>query len=322
MKTSLPTFGKAWTLWLLGLALAAEAFGAAPLPEGAGLPPLPPSPVQQFREWLALPPSERQKAVAEWPSGKQEVLLRKLRTYEALPAEERERRLKMIELRYYLRPLMGMKPEERASTLGLVPLSLKALVLERLSNWDSLDAHLREEILASDNSRELVTKYYLQLQQGRSKEEILGSFNPARRAEMDQALRTWNGLSASARVRTAGQLTAFFELPRVEQDRAFQLLSDSERQDIEKTLQAFSQLSPEQRRVCVESFQKFTMMPPPERASFLRNAARWQAMSPEERALWKKLVTKIPPLPPMPVQEPPRPEASQPRNRMAGTKGP
>src|SRR5262245_22841093 len=286
-------------------------------PASLRTPPLPPSPVQQFREWLALGAEAREKAVSDWPLEKRKVLLAKLRTYESLPADEREKRLQMLDLHWYLRPLMGMKLDERTNTLALVPPALQPIVYERLRHWDSLKPELRRQILEDDNARELVTKYYLALQEGRSKEQIRFVLTPEKRAELDQALKSWK--SPASRSRTA-QLTTFFQLSRDEQSRTVQQLSESERQDIEKTLDTFSKLSPEQRRVCVESFQKFTMMPPPERASFLRNAARWQVMTPEERATWKGLVTKFPPLPSPPLPQPPMPDAPRTKNRVADLK--
>jgi hypothetical protein len=293
-------------------ALSAEPPG---IPQGP--PPLPPSPIQQFREWLALRPEERAKAVEGWPAEKQKVLLAKLSAYAALPAEERDRRLQMLELRWYLRPLMGMAPDDRKAALSIVPAPLRAIVVERLKNWDSLDPEARKEILANDDARELVTKYYLQLQQGHSAPDVIKSLNPEKLAELERALSTWNSLSPATRARTTAQLTAFFQLSGEQQARTFEGFPESERQEIQKTLDAFANLSPEQRRACVKSFEKFTLMPPPMRASFLRNAARWEEMSPQERATWKQLVTKLPPLPTMPVAEPPSPQASIPAHGMA-----
>jgi hypothetical protein len=286
-------------------------------------PPLPPSPIQQFRDWLAMSPADREKAVAAWPEEKRKVLLEKLRTYEALPAAERDRRLQMAEFRWYLRPLMGLPPKERTNTLQFVPPALKHLIEERylieerLRHWDSLPAEDRRQILQNDTARELVTNFYLRLQSGRSKEEILRSLDPVKRSEVEEALRTWEQVPPSARSRTAEQLTRFFQLPPSEQARTVAGLSESDRHDVQRTLDAFARLSPEQRRICVESFQKFALMPPPERASFLRNAARWQAMTPEDRATWKELVTKLPPLPPLPVPEPPFPSTSPNPNKVA-----
>jgi hypothetical protein len=285
-------------------------------------PPLPPSPIQQFREWLSMNAPERNQAVAEWPEQKRKVLLAKLEAYAALPPEERERRLRMLELRWYLRPLMAVPASERKPSLLLVPPYLRELVTQRLHHWDSLDATARKEILANEDARELVTKYYLQLQRGRTREEILSALPPQRRAEVDAAVARWNSLSPAARSRSGAQLTAFFQLPKAEQSRAIEQFTDAERQDIERTLQTFARLSPAQRRLCIESFQKFTMMPPPQRASFLRNAARWEAMSPEERAAWKKLVTQLPPLPVIASPAlPPQPDAALPKSKVAQNYG-
>jgi hypothetical protein len=37
-----------------------------------------------------------------------------------------------------------------------------------------------------------------------------------------------------------------------------------------------------------------------EQNEFLRNAAQWQEMTPQERRLWRDLVQRLPPMPPMP----------------------
>src|SRR5262245_46917483 len=123
-------------------ALLATLASAAAQPALPQTPPLPPSPVQQFREWLSLSGAERENAVADWQPEKRQVLLAKLKAYEALPASERERRLQMLELRWHLRPLMAMKPEERTDALALVPALLRAIVQERLKHWDSLNPQL------------------------------------------------------------------------------------------------------------------------------------------------------------------------------------
>jgi len=264
---------------------------------------------------------DRTRAVADWPAEKRKVLLQKLEAYRALAPEERERKLRMLELRWYLRPLMTMSATERNAGLVLIPPYLQQIVRQRLQHWDSLDPEARKEIVANDDARELVTKYYLQLQQGRSREEILLALKPERRAELDAAMTRWNSQPASARSRSGAQLTAFFQLPREAQAQTIEQFTEGERQDIERALQTFARLSPEQRRLCIDSFQKFTMMPPPERASFLRNAERWEAMTPEERTTWKKLVTKLPPLPAIAPAFPPQPERTLPKSKVAQTYG-
>src|SRR5688572_9637978 len=105
---------------------------------------------------------------------------------------------------------MAMSSEERASAFQFVPESLRQIVQARLQHWDSLAPETRREILANDDARELVTKYYLQLQQGRSREQIYTSLPPDKRAELDRALKAWSSQSAAARCRSAAQLASFF----------------------------------------------------------------------------------------------------------------
>ena len=77
------------------------------------MPPIPPSPIDQFRQWLRMAAPEREKSLAEYPEAKQATLRQKLQAYESMPPEQRERRLRMLELRWYLRPLMNSAPEQR-----------------------------------------------------------------------------------------------------------------------------------------------------------------------------------------------------------------
>ncbi|HTG43209.1 MAG TPA: DUF3106 domain-containing protein, partial [Verrucomicrobiae bacterium] len=238
------------------------------------------------------------------------LLRQKLKAYETLPKEERDRRLRALELRWYLRPLMSMNPQDRSGALDLVPARLQPLVQERLQQWDQLAPEVRKEILADENVRELATNYFVQVQRGRSAQDILASLPPAKRQELQNVLQNWSSIPSADRARLGRQLPGFFDLPREEQARAFEELPETERQDVERTLNAFARLSPEQRRVCVNSFQKFATMLPAERASFLRNAARWQAMTSEERSTWKQLVTKLPPLPSESLSEPPYPPSN------------
>jgi hypothetical protein len=78
---------------------------------------------------------------------------------------------------------------------------------------------------------------------------------------------------------------------------------------MQKALDSFANLPPQLRRTCVESFQKFASMSPTERGEFLRKAERWQQMTAQERETWKRLVTKLPPMPPEPIELPPSPQA-------------
>jgi len=299
---------------LIPLALTAAVFLAAPAcaaeravqpPRPVVMPPLPPSPVDQFRQWLRMDSAARETALAAWPSEKRVVLREKLRAYDGLTTEQQERRLQMLELRWYLLPLMNSAPAERTNQVSLIPLRLHGLVQARLDQWDKLEERTRGEILASEKARDLVASYLAHIQRGRTHVEVLNSLNEAKRREMELALRHWNATSEADRGKMAAKLSEFFTLPPRQQAKTLVQFSDLERADMQKTLDAFAVLPPAERRVCVDSFQKFATMTPAQRNAFLQNASRWQAMSPAERDSWRLLVQKLPPMPAGPTPMPP-----------------
>ena len=278
------------------------------------MPPIPPSPIEQFRRWLRMPQAEREQHLSGYAEEKQVVLRQKLEAYAAMPADQRERRLTMLELRWYLRPLMGVATEQRGNYLNMIPPRLHEIVTERLARWDQLDANTRTEILANDDAREMVTRYfaYLRRAPASGQAQALNPLNPSQQAELREKLKYWQSTTPAQRERMGRQLEAFFEMPKSAQAKTLGHLSEAERQEMQRALQAFANLSPQHRRACVESFQKFASMAPAERAEFLRKAERWQEMSPQERETWKSLVNKLPPMPPTPIPMPPMPGASLP----------
>jgi hypothetical protein len=123
----------------------------------------------------------------------------------------------------------------------------------------------------------------------------------------DSDLARWNALSEDERKNIAGRVDHFFELTPEEKQETLNTLSDSEREQMGKTLQAFDNLSAEQRTECIRAFAKFASMNAAEKQEFLENAERWSQMSPEERQTWRDLVANVPnwpPMPPMPESAP------------------
>jgi hypothetical protein len=298
------------SLWILAVIAAFAAQGAqVPQPPQLVLmPPIPPSPIQDFRNWLKMTDTERETALQGYSTEKQSILRRKIQAYAAMPAEQRERRLTMLELRWYMRQPMGVSPEQRGNYLEMIPPRLHELITTRLQEWDRLDPDTRNEILANDDAREMATRYFVHIRRTVSQPE-LQIIDAAKRAELQEKLRYWQQTTSTQRERMAEQLSAFFELPVPQQQKALEDFSEEDRQEMQKALEAFAQLPAQNRRICVQSFQKFATMTPQQRGEFLRNAERWQQMSPQERQTWKNLVTKLPPMPPEPIQMPPRPQA-------------
>src|SRR5487761_2620449 len=116
------------------------------------MPPLPPagSPVDFFRQLLALSAGERAAFLTNKPPAFRARLLAKVHEYEVLDPDERELRLRATELRWYVLPFFHEPATNHAARLALVPEDLRGLVLTRVAEWDILPPPLQQEFLANE----------------------------------------------------------------------------------------------------------------------------------------------------------------------------
>jgi hypothetical protein len=282
--------------WLLLLTVAVALPAQSP-PEPPP-PPLPPlkSPVDQFRELLALSPREREAALVHRPAAQREGILAKLREYQTLNANEREARLLATELRWWLLPLMRLPVTNRPAQLSLVPARLRQLVEDRLQVWDILPPDLQQAQLDNEDMAQL----FLRLQ-GRAVapgDTNLSGLQLSPRQQ--ESFARWSAMSPAERHLVCQQFDRYFELTPREQGRVLNQLSDTEREQMQQTLDTYAHLPREQRLICLRSFEKFAGMTAAERQQFLKNAERWEKMSPAERETWRKLVKHVPDLPLLP----------------------
>lgn len=294
--------------WLLALMVFAMP-ALAQLPPELAASPLPAlkSPVDTFRELLALSPKERAEALANRPASKREGLLQKLREYQALNPNDREARLLATELRWWLLPMMRLSATNRAAQLSVVPLRLRKLVDDRLQVWDILPPDLQQAQLDNEDMAQIFLQFKGRVAAPGETNLPSPNLSPKQR----ELFERWAAMSSEERRATCQQFDRYFELTPREQARVLNQLSDTEREQMEQTLQTFSSLPPEQRRICLRSFEKFAGMGAAERQQFLKNAERWEKMSPAERETWRKLVKYVPDMPLLPPDFgpslPPRP---------------
>jgi hypothetical protein len=249
------------------------------------------SPVDFFRQLLAMTPDERQDFLTNRPPQIRARILVKVSEYEAIGPDERELRLRATELRWYLMPLLRESSINRAARLAQVPDDLRELVQSRLEEWSILPPSLRQEFL--ENER--ILNYFAHVDMGSSPAENSG------RAPTEAERAHWNGLSEAERRQVTAGFNQFFDLTPDEKQQALNTLSEAERRQMEKTLQSFEKMPPAQRDECVNAFARFASMTAAEQAEFLKNAERWSAMSPAERQAWRDLVTNVPQWPPLPL---------------------
>ena len=287
----------------------AGAAGAAPAPSperpfavATNLPPLPQpsSPVSFFRRLLAMSPEQQERFLTNKSPEIRARLSAKINEYEQLDPAERELRLRATELRWYLMPLLQASPTNRAAQLALVPDELRPLVRSRLMQWDLLPPPLQQEFL--ENERAL--RYFSHLDA-----DTAGTPGNWHSEPTDAETNRWNALTEQERGRIAAQFNQFFELTPGEKQKTLGALSETERQQMERTLAAFAKLPPAQRIQCIHGFTKFAQMSAADRAQFLRNAEHWAQMSPADRQAWRDLVANVPRWPPVPesMLMPPKP---------------
>jgi len=256
--------------------------------------------VDWFRHLLTLPPSERERVLAE--SGKtadqKQVLRAKVLEYEGLPPAERERRLHAVQLRLWITKLMPMTPSQRTERLAAIPEADRPLVVQRLNEWDQLGPVQQQEFLEDQR-----TVYLVRARPAGSPEPTnqFRNLSLLQRERMEQDLSRLTALPSQRRERLLDTFEKFFELSAREKTKALNGLSEAERTQMEATLQAFEKLPREQRIACIRAFDTLAKMSKTERDRFLQHAELWQAMAPTDRATWRRLVTSLPPMPPGPV---------------------
>ncbi len=271
------------------------------------LPPPPPvakPPVDFFRELLALSPSQRDNALKDRPPENKGSILAKVREYESLNPDERELRLRATELRWHLATLMPLSPTNRAAQLNAISEPMRNLIEGRLSTWDKLSPDGKEAVLKAESSLQRAVQVLL-------RRLTLPSTNapkptPEQNQKFEEALKLIRRLPADQQ-KLITQLDHYFELKPEEKTKVLGALSETERKEMEKSLEKFARLPKEQQKRCVNTVTKLASLPAGEQRQFLQNAERWQAMSAAERQAWRDLVHEIPGILPSPTSLPPPP---------------
>jgi hypothetical protein len=275
-------------------------------------PPIAKSPVEFFRELLAMNTAERKQALTNRSPEARRQILAKVREYEALRPDLQQLRLKATELRWYLAPLLATAPTNRAAQLAAIPANDRKLVEDRLRYWDSLPSQNQAALLTNVMTLRRLTE----LEEGTS-----SALSPERLKLLNDGIAQWQALSEEDRQVIKARFDRVFTLTTDEKAKVLRTLSGPERDQIQKTLRRFGQLPAAQRAQCLENFEKFANLSLQERQQFLKNADRWNQMTPDDRQAWRDLVQRLQPQPPPPPGSlpPSPPDRPTPRKVVVGT---
>jgi len=260
---------------------------------GVSAPPHPlaaRTPVDYLRELLAMTPPQRDEALKERSAQSRAFLEERIRFFEGLTPLERESRLQTLQLRWRLLPLMRLAPTERSNAVAAIPLPDRALVEERLAQWDGLTDDLKRKVLENEH---FLRFFFRSEDKATTSEGIGNALTADQEHQRSREENRWLAMSDSDRQRVLTEFQALFELSAKEKARILGGMGEAERRQMERALNAFSRLPREQREQCLRGFQKFASLSDRERREFLENADRWQAMSPEDRQLWRAMVNRL-----------------------------
>ena len=245
----------------------------------------------------------------------------------------------------FFRQLLAMTPAERNRSLTNRPPEVRARILDKVREYQSLGPDQRELRLRATELRWFLMPLLRAPAEQRSSgvEHVppeLRELVKTRLAQWDllppplqqeflandktlhyfSRVEPTNSPAASPQQQQiAEQFKQFLELTPAEKQQTLGTLSEAERAQMDKTLKTFEQLPAQQRIRCIRNYAKFAGMSGAERSEFLKNAENWSKMSPSERQTWRDLVTHVPLLPPSPSLQPPMPHAlpKVPRANMA-----
>jgi hypothetical protein len=306
MKTYLKSFLCVGVLWFMGMVPAAPLFGAAPVPPA--LPPAGPngmlpfpsqSPVTFFRQLLALTPAERQARLASRPAANREVIERKLREYEAMPAADRDARLRALEFHHYLSALLRAPAAVRSNWLAQIPAEFRAPCEERLRLWVVLPPEIQSYMLERQSTLQWLTRTDGMSPQER--QQALAALPAALRQAVERDAARWQAMSPAQRDQAWRGVREMFDLSPRDQRRVLAQVTQTQREQTEKMVQNLGPLTPAQRERYVEGWRKFSQLDPAQRARFIQGWERWKTMPEAEREVWRRLATRVPAVPALPA---------------------
>jgi hypothetical protein len=280
------------------------------------LPPVPAakSPVDAFRELLAMEPAAQRAALTNRSEASRLRLTAKVREYKTMNPDERELRLLATELRWYLLPLMQLPATNRAVQLTDLRADLRPLIESRLARWDALPAELREQFIHNEEAMALLLK--IGAASERLQQKLVAEVSPALRDTLHRSLARLDAMSPAERANAFAVFENAFTMTPAEKQKALGVMSAAEKQQMEKTLVAFGNLPKEERKKCIRAYERFAGMTADERTLFYRNAQVWEKMSPKERQEWRDMVKNVELMPPLPepkLRLPPLPPDPPPR---------
>ena len=119
-----------------------------PFPHSAAVTGVAPeSPFFFFRQLLKMDPQEAEEAIQKRPEKFQEIIRKKVEEYKQMPHQQREWKLQVLDLRWYLFCGLDLSEDKLDKYVESVPEDYREIIQARLKRWFSIPAEQRASIL-------------------------------------------------------------------------------------------------------------------------------------------------------------------------------
>jgi hypothetical protein len=272
-----------------------EPAGVIIAPAATNLPPLPvfQPRTELFREVLAMTAAQQEAWLTSRPPRFRPQLEAKIREYQTMTPEAREAALRATQLHEYLEHFINTPAANRSSQLAQVPPEYRAVVGEKLREFDSLPPELQKQALAVKTTAD----YFLNqgtIGAGAARPGLPPMPPPMPREPLSYLSR----LSPSQRQEMYVSFQHFFDLDYDDRQKILDTLPQVERGSVEKTLRDLESLPQEQRDRGLRFISTLASMTDGQRQAFFKNAQLWQELPTAERQTWRQVAAHLPPLPP------------------------
>ena len=119
-----------------------------PFPHSAAVTGVAPeSPFFFFRQLLKMDPQEAEEAIQKRPEKFQEIIRKKVEEYKQMPHQQREWKLQVLDLRWYLFCGLDLSEDKLDKYVESIPEDYREIIQARLKRWFSIPAEQRASIL-------------------------------------------------------------------------------------------------------------------------------------------------------------------------------
>ena len=249
------------------------------------------SPVDFFRGLLSMSVEQRLDVLSDRRPNERTAILAKVREYERLSADVREKRLWQTEFHYFFHGLRSLDRSEREIALQAIEDPMKSRLWIGFQLWDGLDLESRDALI---QERRAVTYLLTRVHELSALEEEpeandvrIGSVTNVDAGAVSLS-RAIQDLEATHR-----KLLEDFDV-LAEQVGP---MSAEEEAQLRVLVEAFVSLPQQKRDETFRTVLELAESSEGERQAFVQEALRWREISPEERAKWRYIATQLPPMP-------------------------